>query len=73
MCPTKLDGDGRIAHFLPSPEVSHDFHKVTVTQQVGQLKIPGGQMKDIDFVFPHSYLMVAVGQMAWSQHIVKVE
>ena len=45
-------GYGRITHFLPSPEVGHDFHKVTVTQQVGQFKIPGCQMKDMDFVFP---------------------
>ena len=45
-------GYGRITHFLPSPEVGHDFYKVTVTQQVGQFKIPGCQMKDMDFVFP---------------------
>ena len=52
MCPTKLDRDGRITHFLPSPEVGHDFYKVTVTQQVGQFKIPECQMNDMDFVFP---------------------
>ena len=45
-------GYGRITHFLLSPEVGHDFFKVTVTQQVGQFKIPGCQMKDMDFVFP---------------------
>ena len=45
-------GYGRTTHFLPSPEVCHDFHKVDVTNQVGQFKIPGCQMKDMDFVFP---------------------
>ena len=45
-------GYGRITHFLPLPEVGHDFHKVTVTQQVGQFKIPECQMNDMDFVFP---------------------
>ena len=44
--------NGRLTHFLPSPEVGHDFHKVTVTQQLGQSKITGSQMKDMDFVFP---------------------
>ena len=45
-------GYGRITHFLPSPEVGHDFRKVTVTQRVGQFEIPGCQMKDMDIVFP---------------------
>ena len=43
---------GRITHYLPSPEVGHDFHKATVTQRVGKFKIPVCQMKDMDFVFP---------------------
>ena len=34
------------------PKVGHDFHKVIVTQQAGQLIIPGCQIKDKDFVFP---------------------
>ena len=43
---------GRITHYLPLPEVGHDFHKATVTQRVGKFKIPVCQMKDMDFVFP---------------------
>ena len=43
---------GHITHFVLLPEVGHDFHKVTVTQQVGQFKILGCQMKDMDFFFP---------------------
>ena len=57
--------------FLPSPKVGHDFHKVTVTQQVGQFEIPGCQMKDMNFFFPQ--IRFAVGQVVWSQLIVKVE
>ena len=42
-------GYGRITHFLPSPEVVHDFHEGTVTKQADQIKIPGYQIKDMDF------------------------
>ena len=48
----KLEDMDVFGHFLPSPEMGHDFHEVTVTQKGGQLKIPGCRMKDMDFVFP---------------------